>query len=160
MKKVSILIIVSLLFSCGYSIRKVSELPYREIEIGTVQNRTFEPDIEDILEIKLTDELSKQGFLIKNTAAHKITGTITNFDLKVVSEKDQFSREYEVVIMADIVLTGPDGFELKLINVRSPFIESFTAETDINSIISFKELATERALGSFANRIVSEVIYK
>ncbi len=148
-----------ILMGCGYSIRTKADLPYTSLRIASIMNKTSQPDIEDILYRKLAQEIEKQGIAITGSSAYVMTGEIRNFHLKVVSEKDEFSREYEVLITAEFMITGPEGYKKKLSSVKSPYIESFIAQREINSIIAFKELATERALESLSNRLVTEAIY-
>jgi hypothetical protein len=160
MKKLVILIVIISCFSCGYSIRSVADLDIKEISIISILNRTPEPDIEDILHNKLANELRRQGIAVKNSSDYTLSGEIRDFKLKVVSEKGEFAREYEVLIRADFSVRGPDDYTKEYDSITSPFIESFIAERQINSIISFKEIATELALESLSRRLVTEIIYR
>ena len=148
------------LTSCGYSIRSASSLPFHDISIVSISNATFEPNIEDILHRKLADEFIKQGIAVWNTSDYEMSGVIQQFTLKVVSEKNDFSSEYEVIIRGSFTISGPDGFRREFSSMQSPFIESFVAERGVNVIIALKEIATEQALESLARRLVSEVIYR
>ena len=160
MKKLLSLIIIISFFGCGYSIRSDSDLPIKEIRIDSILNKTPEPDIEDILHRKLANELMKQGISVRNSSVYTISGEIRNFTLKVVSEKSEVAREYEVLIGANFIVKGPDDYVKKYNAITSPFIESFIAERKINSIISLKEIATEQALESLSRRLITEVIYR
>ncbi|GBD98266.1 hypothetical protein BMS3Abin07_00277 [bacterium BMS3Abin07] len=160
MKNIAYFIILVLVTGCGYTVRKTSGLPFRDINISSIINKTSEPNIEDVLYEKLGTEFLKQGIQVKASSKYILNGEINEFLLKVVSEKNEFSREYEVVIRADFSISGPDNFRKRYNAMQSPFIESFIAERSINSIISLKETATEQALESLADRLVTEVIYR
>jgi outer membrane lipopolysaccharide assembly protein LptE/RlpB len=160
MKKILILFIVMGLSGCGYSVRSIADIPIKEVRIDSILNKTSVPDIEDILYRTLASELKRQGIAVVNTSTYTLSGVIRDFKLKVVSEKGEFAREYEVLIGADFVVTGPGDYVKKFNAITSPFIESFIAERGINSIVSFKEIATEQALESLARRLVSEVMYR
>lgn len=160
MKNIILIIILFFIVGCGYSVRTGSDLPFNEIQITSLRNKTYEPNIEDILHRKLADEFIKQGISVNNFSEYTISGEIREFTLKAVSEKDEFSREYEVIIRALFTVTGPDNLKKEFRAIQSPFIESFIAEREINSIIAFKEIATARALEFLSRRLVFEVIYR
>jgi hypothetical protein len=160
MKKLIGLIVIASCFSCGYSIRSNADLDIKEISIVSILNKTPEPDIEDILHNALANELRRQGITVRYSSDYTLGGEIRDFKLKVVSEKGEFAREYEVLIRADFRLRGPNDYVKEYNAITSPFIESFIAERQINSIISFKEIATEQALESLSRRLVTEVVYR
>jgi len=155
-----LLLCMVILWGCGYAVRGSGDLPFRDVRIGLIRNMTFEPGIEDMLQRKLAEAFLREGIDVKEDSDNVLDGEIRSFSLRIVSEKDSYSREYEVSISADFRLGGPDGTERRFNAVRSPFIESFIAERDMNSIISFKEVATERALEELARRLVTEVIFR
>lgn len=162
MQRHIVLLLVFLLFvaGCGYSVRHSSDLPFHEISISSIMNKTYEPNIEDILYQKISEEFMKQGISVRNSSEYIINGEIKEFTLKILSEKNEFSSEYEVVIKANFTLSGPDGRREEFMSIKSPFTESFIAKREINSIVSLKQIATERALQDLSRRLVQEVIYR
>lgn len=162
MKKSTLSLLLALfsLLSCGYAVRNSSHLPFREISIASVTNRTTQPNLEDIFHKKLAQEFIREGIPVANASDYSLTADITEFTLRVLSEKNEFSSEYEVIIRADVGITGPEGFSHQYLSKTSPFIESFIAERDINSIVTLKEMAIEKALASLARTIVIEVVYR
>jgi len=87
-------------------------------------------------------------------------GRLYEFKLKTVAEKNEFSREYEALIKADITIIAPDGSRREYLSRYPGYIESFLAETSLNSIVVLKDIATQKALQALARRIVTEVIYQ
>ncbi|MGE5894502.1 MAG: LPS assembly lipoprotein LptE [bacterium] len=157
---VTLLLVLFSLASCGYTVRNSAQLPFQKIEIVSITNRTTQPNLEDIFHKKLAQEFIREGIQVVNSSTYALTADITEFTLQIVAEKNEFSTEYEVVIRADVRIAGPDGFSRQYLSKRSPFIESFVAEKDINSIMTLKEVAVEKALVSLARTIVIEVVYR
>lgn len=157
-----ILSIITLLSvaACGYSLRDASHLPFQTVNIVSITNKTEEPNIEDIMAEKLAEEFGRQGIGISGSSPYNLTGEITEFSLRAVAAKNEFSREYEVVVRADFRITGPDGFLRSYLSKTSPFIESFVAERALNAVVSLKEIATETAVGHLADALVTELIYR
>jgi outer membrane lipopolysaccharide assembly protein LptE/RlpB len=160
MKKTLSIIFFLFLAGCGYSIRTSSDLPFREIRIGSVTNRSTQPNIEDIFAGKLAQEFIRQGIRVVNSSDHVLSAVIRRFSLTVLSVKNEFSQEYEVTITADIRITGPDGSVKSYLSKSSPFMESFVAQTSLNSIITEEQVATDKALADLAYAVVAEIIYQ
>ena len=160
MTKLAPLAIIVLLWSCGYSLRNDADLAFREIAISSITNRSSEPDIEDILYGELVRELSRNGIRVVNSSDYVLRGEITEFSLRTVAERNDFTSDYEITIRADIMITGPGGVEREYLSRSSPFIESFNAPTDLNAAISQRQRATLKSLPSLARAVVTEVVYE
>ena len=55
-----------LLSGCGYSVHRQSDLPFSEIQIGTIENKTLEPKLQDKLHTALTEEFMQNGIMVKS----------------------------------------------------------------------------------------------
>lgn len=152
--------LILFLAGCGYSIRDSASLPFTEISIAPVLNTTTQPDLEDIFHRVLTEEFIRQGIEVSRGASYSLKSTLRDFSLRTVSEKNEFSFEYEALIKGDFVLTGPDGSETKLLSRSPAYLESFIAEAQLNTITTLQDIAIEKALSSLARRIVTELIYQ
>ena len=146
--------------SCGYQIHNKAALPFTAIKIGKIENKTLEPKLQDRLYRALTEEFLKQGVDVHPGAGYKISGTIHQFDLRVLSEKSDVAVDYEVIIKADFTLTDPSGNAKEFRNITSPFIISFSGTGLLNDLIASKELASERAMRDMALEIVAGLIYR
>lgn len=160
MTKLAPLAIIVLLWSCGYSLRNDADLAFREIAISSITNRSSEPDIEDILYGELVRELSRNGIRVVNSSDYVLRGEITEFSLRTVAERNDFTSDYEITIRADIRITGPGGVEREYLSRSSPFIESFNAPTDLNAAIAQRQRATLKSLQSLSRAVVAEVVYE
>ena len=145
---------------CGYQIHNKASLPFSAIQIGRIENKTVEPKLEDRLYRALTEEFLKQGVDVSPGASYKITGTIHQFDMRVLSEKSDVAVDYEVIVKADFKLTDPSGITKEVRNIESPFIISFSGGGALNDLITSKELAAERAIRDIAMEIVAGLIYR
>lgn len=145
---------------CGYSIHGQASLPFREIGIGDIENRTLEPKLQDKLHRALVEEFRKQGISVTPSAEYRITGVINNFNMVGLSEKEDIVVEYSVIVNADFRLVDREGKVREIKNITSPFIVSFTGSEDLGRLLATREIAEERALRDIAMEIVGVLIYK
>jgi len=148
------------IFGCGYSLHGKASLPFDTIRIGTIENKTVEPKLQDKLYTALTEEFLKQGITVSPDAGYKLSGTIKEFSLLVLSEKGDIAAEYEIVMKGDFTLVDPSGKQKELKNIGSPFIVSFSRPGPLEEVIAAKELASEKAIRDIAMQVVGAVIYQ
>ena len=148
------------LSGCGYSLHTKASLPFDAIRIGTIENKTLEPKLQDGLNRSLTGEFLKQGITVQNNAGYKLEGVIRKFELRVLSEKSEVASEYEVTIKGNFKLVDPAGKIKEFKDIGSPFIISFYGSGKLNELIAHKEQASERALQDMAAEIVSNLLYR
>ena len=145
---------------CGYTMHGKSSLPFDSIQIGTIENTTVEPKLQDKLYQSLTEEFLKQGIRISPDADYILHGTINLFDLRILSEKSGVTIEYEVIIRGDFQLIMPSGDVQNLKGIGSPFIVSFQSQELLDDVIANKERASDKALRDLAVEIVGNLIYR
>lgn len=145
---------------CGYSVYRHADLPYKEISIGVIENKTLQPKLQDKLHRALTEELLRQGISVNKTSAYRLSGVINKFELSSLSEKQEVTIQYRVVLNADFRLTGDAGKTLEIKKITSPFIVSFTASEDLGRLLAARDVAEERALRDIASEVVGALIYK
>ncbi len=145
-------------FGCGYTLQGRETLPFDSVRIGHIENRTFEPKLEDKLQKALADELIKNGIMISKSSGYIINGVIEAFELKTLSEKEGLAVEYEVVIKGKFSLTSPEGKVTELRN-SGAFIVSFYNAGSVQEIMASKEQAIESALKNLSSEIRAGIIY-
>jgi outer membrane lipopolysaccharide assembly protein LptE/RlpB len=145
---------------CGYTIHGRASLPFDSIQIGKIENKTYEPKLQDKLHRALTEEFLKQGITVHPDAGYTLSGTIHQFQLNVLSTKADIAAEYEAVIKADFRLVEPSGNVKDFKNIGSPFIVSFSSSGKLSDVIASKELASEKAIRDMAMEIVAVIIYR
>ena len=149
-----------MLSGCGYSVYTHSDLPFKEINIGTIENKTLEPKLQDKLHAALTEEFMKNGITVNPYAETKISAVLNKFDMTVLSEKKGITIEYSVLINADFIVEDKDGRKKEFKKIDSPFIVSFGSSEDLPPLLAKKELVEERAMRDVAMRIIGALIYK
>jgi len=149
-----------LLSGCGYSVYTNRDLPFKEINIGTIENKTLEPKLQDKLHAALTEEFMKNGIMVEPYADTKISAVLNKFDITVLSEKKEITIEYRVLINADFIVEHKDGSKKDFRKIDSPFIVSFASSEDLAALLAKKELVEERALRDVAIRIIGALIYR
>ena len=148
------------LSGCGYSLYTHRDLPFKEINIGTIENKTLEPKLQDKLHAALTEEFMKNGIMVDPYAGTKISAVLNKFDITVLSEKEEITIEYRVLISADFIVEHKDGSKKDFRKIDSPFIVSFASSEDLAALLAKKELVEERAMRDVAIRIIGALIYK
>jgi outer membrane lipopolysaccharide assembly protein LptE/RlpB len=145
-------------FGCGYTLQGRDKLPFTSVKIGIIENKTFEPKLEDKFQKALADELIKNGIMISKSAGHVISGSIYDFSLKPLSEKEGVASEYQVIIKARFFLTSPDG-KVKELRNSGVFTVSFSGSGNIESLVAAKEQAAETAMRNLASEIRAGIVY-
>ena len=145
---------------CGYSMYGHATLPFDSIQIGTIENSTFEPKLQDKLYKSLTEEFLKQGIRISPDSDYRLSGKIKRFEILILSEKSGVATEYEVRIKGDFQLITPLGDIKDFKDIGSPFIVSFQSNDVLEDVIARKELASEKALREMAIEIIANLIYR
>ena len=153
-------ILIFYISACGYNIYSRSHLPFSEISIGLIENRTIEPKLQDKLHKALIEEFIKHGVRINTAARLKLTGIIHHFDMSSLSEKNGITAEYRIFINADFKLQDDTGKTTEIKNIASPFIDSFTGSENLGKLIASKEMAEEMALSNISMQLIGTLIYK
>ena len=154
-----LLIPVLLTAGCGYSIYTKASLPFSEIRIGYVENRTLEPKLDDKLRRALVEEFTKYGVTVTPRAVPVISGTIRNFSMASLSEKDDITVEYRFLIDADFIYQDSAGKVREIKNRGLPFIVSFSGSGSLPDLLATREVAERQAMSDLAKSIIGSLIY-
>lgn len=146
--------------ACGYTLHSKASLPFQEIRVGVIQNRTPEPKLQDRLYQLLNEEFLKQGISVRHDARFELSGMINQFELRILSEKSDVATEYEVIMKGNFKFIDPEGNIKEFKNIGSPFIVSFSGSGQLNELLAFKEIASQRALKDMAAEIVAILMYR
>lgn len=152
------ILFVICLSGCGYSLQGRTDLPFLSISLGKIENRTYEPRIEDRLQVALAEELMKSGFVIDADSGYGIGGVINTFVLKALSEKSGTAVQYEVEIRGAFRLYEPSGASRPLAG-GGAFIVSFQSADKIEDVKAREERATEKALKDLSSELVASLLY-
>lgn len=151
---------VVLLQGCGYSLYSQASLPFREIAVETIENRTVEPGLQDILHRALVEEFTRQGITLNPAARQRLSAVVRHFDMPSLSEKGGFSREYRIVVSVDFVFTDENGQQRQIKNLGSPFLVPFAGANDLGRLLASKRIAVEEALRDVAQQLTGQLLYR
>lgn len=152
-------IILLLLTGCGYTIQGRSELPFPSVSIDRINNKTYEPEIDDRMREILTEELIRRGFVVDHSSDYKIFGSLNSLELRTLSEKAGVAVEYEVVIRGEFNLRTPSG-AVKNLRSEGPFIVSFSSAERLQDVMTLKERAIEKALRDLSQELIISILVK
>ncbi len=140
---------------CGY---KVLRPAIESVRIVNLENNTTEPGLEDMLTEALAVSLQKQGIGVDRYSFNRIEGAINEFRVETVSEADEITTKYRVVIRGGFKLKGPGGLERDLAGAGK-FIVTFISTGDLNEVLRNKRRAVGRLISDMAEEIAASVAY-
>jgi outer membrane lipopolysaccharide assembly protein LptE/RlpB len=155
------LLVAALASGCGYTLQGRADLPFETVSLGTIQNTTVEPKLQDRMSRLLAETLMEYGIDVRPSARYKIEGSIEKFVLIPVSEKSLTAIEYQITIVANFIIIDVQTQKKEpLANVSSPFITYFRSSGALVSVLAQKEVATESALRDLSQELARRMIYK
>jgi len=155
------LLLTVFLSGCGYTIQTRANLPFENISIGKIDNKTSEPKLQDRLHEALAETFSRYGFGVGSFARYKLQGEIYLFELIPTTEVNLTATQYQIIIKGSFKLVDTESGASIPLAAASPFITYFNANpTDtLEEIMTQKELAEAGALKNLAQTLVSLVTY-
>ncbi len=144
--------------SCGYKMVGSRYLPFESITIKPVQNRTYEPRLEERLHNALSTEFIRQGIEVTTDGGDVVLDTTaTNFQLGAIAAIDEIVKEQEIILYVDIRLTDA-GKVTSFNSMRSPIKITFQSTSTVSQSVAEKQTATDKACSEIAKEIVSRII--
>jgi hypothetical protein len=148
-----------LFFGCGYTIQTKANLPFDTIAVGKLENKTFEPKLQDRFSRSLAETFSEYGFRVSSSARYRLEGEITKFELEPLVEQNLVAIQYKVVIKANFrLIDTATGRSIPLV-ADSPFITYFGASGKLENVLAQKELSTVSALKNLSHEVVRAIVY-
>ena len=145
---------IAIIAACGYSIRHEPEIG--SVRIGPITNNTMEHGLEDMMTDTLALHLMRSGIRIDEASEYAITGTIDDYTLTATAESDGVATYYNVTIKGAFSLKKPDGTSGNLGSTNA-FIVSFSADADMQSLMSNRAAANRSVIDNMASDIVSGI---
>jgi len=145
---------------CGYHIVGSRHLPFSSVTIKPVQNKTYEPKLEERLHNALAEAFLSQG--IKVTTANgdiAIETTITTFKLGAIAYIDERVQEQTIIMRVDTkVIDKERVFEFP--SMESPIKITFQTSGTISDSVIQKERAIDKACNEIAGELVGKIILR
>ncbi|WP_333655717.1 LptE family protein [Dissulfurispira sp.] len=148
-----------LFFGCGYTIQTKANLPFDTIAVGKLENKTFEPKLQDRFSRSLSETFAEYGFRVNSSARYRLEGEITKFELEPLVEQNLVAAQYKVVIKANFrLIDTASGRSVPLV-ADSPFITYFRSTERLENVLAQKELSTVSALKNLSQEVVRVISY-
>ncbi len=155
-----IVVLALFLSSCGYRLVGSSLLAFDSINIKHVENKTYEPRLEDRLHLALSREFINLGIEV-NAGGSEVTleATVIDFKLGAIGAVDEVVKEQELIMKADIrILNNENVTEFK--GMQSPIKITFQTTGTVSEASARKDAATDKACREIAKEIVGRIILK
>lgn len=157
-KKISILIFLSLFFSCGYKVSNTGTLPnnLKKIDVALFENKTGFSRLEYRLKNEFVSELTKVNLFGSKKAKNGVlNGEIIKLDISTASKgsfDDAYERRVSIVINLNIIDNRG-----KTIYVKKGLMENYVFEASLGDLSEFgvPESALEEVCNKLAKRGVS-----
>lgn len=162
MRKIFILtlILIGLFnYSCGYSVYKKADLPFKEIYLRKVENLTLEPGLQDRLRKIAFQSLNENGFIITQSADKILDIEIMNYRLITLSEIGLTTVEYQVNLDIKASLYDDKGNLIKEFYPSTPFITTFRTKRDLQRVLVERNLAIESLMRDICDDIARRLIF-
>ena len=155
-----VLVLALFISSCGYRIVGSSFLPFDSITIKHIENKTYEPRLEESMHMALSKEFINQGIDVNAAGANvelEVTGT--NFEVGAIGAVDETIKEQELIMEADIRIIDK-GKIIEFKSMRSPIKITFQTTGSVTDAVVQKEAAIDKASSEIAKEIVGRIILK
>lgn len=156
----SIFIVSLIIQSCGYKLYTKADLPFQELYLRNVENRTLEPGLQDKMRKIAYQTLIDNGFTLTSSASRTLDIQIKNYRLVTLSEIGLNTVEYQIIMEVKAVLYDEKGNKIKEFTPSSPFTTFFRTTRDLPSVIADKDLAIESLIRDICDDMVRKLIFE
>jgi len=146
------------LLSCGYHMVGSKLLPFNSITVKPVQNKTYEPRLEERLHNALSKEFINEGIEVKGSGGDTVLeATITTFELGAIAAVDDKVKE-QVLTMRVHIKLNDRGKITEFKSMESPIKITFQTTGTVSDSVAEKERATDKACSEIAKEIVGRIV--
>ncbi len=152
-----IVVLVLFLSSCGYRFVGSTLLDFDSIKITHVENKTYEPRLEDKLHLALSKEFINLGIAVNAGDSEVVLeATVTDFELGAIAAIDEIVKEQELIMKTDIrILKNGNVTEFK--GMQSPIKITFQTTGTVSEAAARKDAAIDKACSEIAKEIVGRI---
>ena len=149
-----------LLFACGYQMVGSKRLPFNSATIKPVQNKTYEPKLEERLHRALSEEFISQGINVMTVNGDiNIETTITFFELGSIAVVNENVQEQTITMRVDVKIIDKERV-IEFNSMESPIRITFQSTGTVSSSVMQKERAIDKACREIASEIVGKMILR
>ncbi|MEW5744405.1 MAG: LptE family protein [Nitrospirota bacterium] len=153
------LLLAFFLYGCGYTLHTRAQLPFDTIAVGRIENKTFEPKLQDRFNRVLVDTFAEYGYRLSPSARYLLEGEIAEFELTPRSEQALVATQYEVIIRAAFRLIDRETGRAIPLVAGSPFITYFSTTGKLENVLAQKEVSTVSAMRNLSQELVRQITY-
>jgi hypothetical protein len=137
------------------------QLPFNSATIEAVDNRTYEPRLEERLHRALSEEFLAQGIRVMSTKGGdlELKPTVTYFLMTPIAEVGGKVQEYAIVMRVSVRLKVREEI-IELKDVESPVRITHKAGGSVRDAVMEKEKATDRACREIAREIINKLFIR
>ena len=147
-------------FGCGYQIVGSKHLPFNSVTIKPVQNKTYEPKLEERLHKALSEEFISQGINVMTVNGDiSIETTITIFELGSIAAVNENVQEQTITMRVDVKIIDKERV-IEFNSMESPIRITFQSTGTVSDSVMQKERAIDKACREIAGEIVGKMILR
>lgn len=147
-------------FGCGYQMVGSKRLPFNSVIIKPVQNKTYEPKLEERLHKALSEEFISQGINVMTVNGDiTIETTITFFELGSIAVVNENVQEQTITMRVDVKIIDKERV-IEFNSMESPIRITFQSTGTVSDSVMQKERAIDKACREIASEIVGKMILR
>ena len=146
--------------SCGYHMVGSKHLDFKSVTIKPVENKTYEPKLEESLHRALSEEFISQGIkVVAYDGDISIETKINTFELGSIAAIDENVQEQSVTMRVDVKILDKERV-IEFVAMESPIRITFQSTGTVSDSVIHKERAIDKACREIAGEIVGKMVLR
>ncbi len=146
--------------SCGYHMVGSKHLHFASVTIKPVQNRTYEPKLEENMHRALSEKFISQGIkVLAKNGEITIETVIKTFELGSIAAIDENVQEQSVTMRVDVRILEKERV-IEFVAMESPIRITFQTTGSVSESVIRKERAIDKASSEIAKEIVGTMVLR
>jgi hypothetical protein len=135
-------------------------LHFKSVTIKPVENKTYEPKLEESLHRALSEEFISQGIkVVAYDGDITIETKINTFELGSIAAIDENVQEQSVTMRVDVKILDKERV-IEFVAMESPIRVTFQSTGTVSDSVIHKERAIEKACSEIAGEIVGKMVLR
>jgi hypothetical protein len=135
-------------------------LHFKSVTIKPVENKTYEPKLEESLHRALSEEFISQGIkVVAYDGDISIETKINTFELGSIAAIDENVQEQSVTMRVDVKILDKERV-IEFVAMESPIRITFQSTGTVSDSVIHKERAIDKACSEIAEEIVGKMVLR
>ncbi|MCK5511429.1 MAG: hypothetical protein KAI96_01395 [Thermodesulfovibrionia bacterium] len=135
-------------------------LDFKSVTIKPVENKTYEPKLEESLHRALSEEFISQGIkVVAYDGDISIETKINTFELGSIAAIDENVQEQSVTMRVDVKILDKERV-IEFVAMESPIRITFQSTGTVSDSVINKERAIDKACREIAGEIVGKMVLR